>query len=64
MTARQIRKATNRFVIATGAIAVACSSIALTPVTADAKSITEAITILETIEDDLSQCYGNRRLAM
>jgi predicted nucleotidyltransferase len=31
---------------------------------ADGKSITEAITILEPIEDDLSQWYGNRRLAM
>ncbi|WP_445631777.1 hypothetical protein [Nostoc sp. DSM 114167] len=31
---------------------------------ADAKSITEAIAILEAIEDDLSQWYGNRRLAM
>ncbi|MBD0389020.1 MAG: nucleotidyltransferase domain-containing protein [Nostoc sp. C3-bin3] len=31
---------------------------------ADAKSITEAIAILEVIEDDLSQWYGNRRLAM
>ncbi|MDZ8227019.1 MULTISPECIES: nucleotidyltransferase domain-containing protein [unclassified Nostoc] len=32
--------------------------------TADAKSITEAIAILEAIEDDLSQWYGNRRLVM
>lgn len=31
---------------------------------ADAKSITEAIAILELIEDDLSQWYGNRRLVM
>lgn len=31
---------------------------------ADAKSITEAIAIIEAIEDDLSQWYGNRRLAM
>ncbi|BAY10652.1 nucleotidyltransferase domain-containing protein [Calothrix sp. NIES-2098] len=31
---------------------------------ADAKSITEAIAILEAIEDDLSQWYGNRRLAI
>ena len=31
---------------------------------ADAKSITEAIAILEVIEDDLSQWYGNRRLSM
>ncbi|MDZ8069186.1 MAG: nucleotidyltransferase domain-containing protein [Nostoc sp. DedQUE08] len=31
---------------------------------ADAKSITEAIAILEAIEDDLSQWYGNRRLVM
>jgi predicted nucleotidyltransferase len=31
---------------------------------ADGKSITEAIAILEPIEDDLSQWYGNRRLAM
>ncbi|MCC5632533.1 nucleotidyltransferase domain-containing protein [Nostoc sphaeroides CHAB 2801] len=31
---------------------------------ASSKSITEAIAILETIEDDLSQWYGNRRLAM
>ncbi|MEH1944908.1 MAG: nucleotidyltransferase domain-containing protein [Nostoc sp.] len=31
---------------------------------ADAKSITEAIAILEAIEVDLSQWYGNRRLAM
>lgn len=31
---------------------------------ADAKSITEAIAILEAIEDDLSKWYGNRRLAM
>ncbi|WP_375514785.1 hypothetical protein [uncultured Nostoc sp.] len=30
----------------------------------DAKSITEAIAIIEAIEDDLSQWYGNRRLAM
>lgn len=36
LTARQIRKATNRFVIATGAMTVACSGIALTPTTADA----------------------------
>ncbi len=31
---------------------------------ADAKLITEAIAILEAIEDDLSQWYGNRRLAI
>lgn len=31
---------------------------------ADAKLITEAIAILEAIENDLSQWYGNRRLAM
>jgi predicted nucleotidyltransferase len=31
---------------------------------ADAKLITEAISILEVIENDLSQWYGNRRLAM
>ncbi|MDZ7949535.1 nucleotidyltransferase domain-containing protein [Nostoc sp. DedQUE09] len=31
---------------------------------ADAKSITEAIAIIEAIEDDLSQWYGNRRLVM
>lgn len=31
---------------------------------ADAKSITEAIVILEAIENDLSQWYGNRRLTM
>jgi predicted nucleotidyltransferase len=31
---------------------------------ADGKSITEAIAILQPIEDDLSQWYGNRRLAM
>ncbi|MDZ7990683.1 MAG: nucleotidyltransferase domain-containing protein [Nostoc sp. EfeVER01] len=31
---------------------------------ADAKSITEAIAIIEAIEDDLSQWYGNRRLTM
>ena len=31
---------------------------------ASSKSITEAIAILEAIEDDLSQWYGNRRLAM
>jgi predicted nucleotidyltransferase len=31
---------------------------------ADAKSITEAIAILEAIEDNLSQWFGNRRLAM
>ncbi|MBE8991613.1 nucleotidyltransferase domain-containing protein [Nostoc sp. LEGE 12450] len=31
---------------------------------ASSKSITEAIAILEGIEDDLSQWYGNRRLAM
>ncbi|MEH2418064.1 hypothetical protein [Nostoc sp.] len=36
LTARQIRKTTNRFVIGTAAMAVACSSIALTPATADA----------------------------
>lgn len=36
LTARQIRKATNRFVIGTAAMAVACSSIALIPATADA----------------------------
>ncbi len=32
--------------------------------TADAKSITEAIAILEAIEHDLSQWYGNRRLVV
>lgn len=32
--------------------------------TADAKSITLAIAILEAIEDELSQWYGNRRLSM
>ncbi|MEH2046341.1 MAG: hypothetical protein V7L12_24315 [Nostoc sp.] len=37
---------------------------AFTLLAADAKSITEAIAILEAIEDDLSQWYGNRRLAM
>ncbi|MBW4507533.1 MAG: nucleotidyltransferase domain-containing protein [Scytonematopsis contorta HA4267-MV1] len=37
---------------------------AFTLLAADAKSITEAITILDTIEDDLSQWYGNRRLSM
>ncbi|MEH1915531.1 hypothetical protein [Nostoc sp.] len=31
---------------------------------ASSKSITEAIAILEAIEDDLSHWYGNRRLAM
>ncbi|MFN6465918.1 MAG: nucleotidyltransferase domain-containing protein [Nostoc sp. DedVER02] len=31
---------------------------------ADTESITEAIAIIEAIEDDLSQWYGNRRLAM
>ncbi|MBW4562873.1 MAG: nucleotidyltransferase domain-containing protein [Mojavia pulchra JT2-VF2] len=31
---------------------------------ASSESITEAIAILEAIEDDLSQWYGNRRLAM
>jgi predicted nucleotidyltransferase len=31
---------------------------------ADANSITDAIAILEVIEDELSQWYGNRRLAM
>ncbi|MEH2040159.1 nucleotidyltransferase family protein [Nostoc sp.] len=31
---------------------------------ASSKSITQAIAILEAIEDDLSQWYGNRRLAM
>lgn len=31
---------------------------------AEAKSITEAIAILEAIEDDLSQWYGNRRLTI
>ncbi|MDZ8222409.1 hypothetical protein [Nostoc sp. ChiVER01] len=36
LTARKIRKATNRFVIGTAAMAVACSGIALTPTTADA----------------------------
>ncbi|MCC5603995.1 hypothetical protein [Nostoc favosum] len=37
---------------------------AFTLLAADAKSITEAIAIIEAIEDDLSQWYGNRRLAM
>ncbi|MCC5633286.1 nucleotidyltransferase domain-containing protein [Nostoc sphaeroides CHAB 2801] len=37
---------------------------AFTLLAASSKSITEAIAILETIEDDLSQWYGNRRLAM
>lgn len=36
LTAHPLRKATNRFVIGTAAMAVACSSIALTPATADA----------------------------
>lgn len=36
LTARQIRKATNCFVIGTAAMAVACSGIALTPTKADA----------------------------
>ncbi|MEH2412053.1 hypothetical protein [Nostoc sp.] len=36
LTACQIRKTTNRFIIGTAAMAVACSSIALTPATADA----------------------------
>ncbi|MBD2208339.1 nucleotidyltransferase domain-containing protein [Nostoc linckia FACHB-104] len=31
---------------------------------ADAQSITEAIAILEAIEEDLSQWYGNRRIVM
>ncbi|WP_375480216.1 nucleotidyltransferase family protein [uncultured Nostoc sp.] len=31
---------------------------------ANAKSINEAIAIIEAIEDDLSQWYGNQRLAM
>ncbi|MBD2562905.1 MULTISPECIES: nucleotidyltransferase family protein [Nostoc] len=31
---------------------------------ADAKSITEAIAIIDAIEDDLSQWYGNRRLVI
>ncbi len=31
---------------------------------ASSKSIAEAIAILEAIEDDLSQWYGNRRLSM
>lgn len=37
---------------------------AFTLLAADVKSITEAIAILEAIEDDLSQWYGNRRIAM
>ena len=37
---------------------------AFTLLAADAKSITEAITILEMIENDLIQWYGNRRLLM
>ena len=37
---------------------------AFTLLAASSNSITEAIAILETIEDDLSQWYGNRRLAM
>ncbi|WP_375512940.1 hypothetical protein [uncultured Nostoc sp.] len=36
LTAHQIRKVTNRFVFGTAAMAVACSSIALTPATANA----------------------------
>lgn len=36
LTDHQIKKATNRFVIGTAAMAVACSGIALTPATADA----------------------------
>jgi predicted nucleotidyltransferase len=37
---------------------------AFTLLAVDTKSITEAIVILEAIEDDLSQWYGNRRIAM
>ncbi|MFQ4142368.1 nucleotidyltransferase domain-containing protein [Chlorogloeopsis sp. ULAP02] len=37
---------------------------AFTLLTTDAKSITEAIAMIEAIEDDLSQWYGNRRLTM
>ncbi|MHC5748536.1 MAG: hypothetical protein ACYTXT_43190 [Nostoc sp.] len=36
LTARQIRKSTDRFIIGTAAMAIACSGIALTPVRANA----------------------------
>lgn len=36
LTARQIRKSTDRFFIGTAAMAIACSGIALTPATANA----------------------------
>ncbi|MDM9583712.1 hypothetical protein [Nostoc sp. GT001] len=63
LTDCQIKKATNRFVISTAAMAVACSSIALTPANANAVIRDYSCSkggFTGTIEIDYNQGLGGR----